>query len=94
VLEQHASYCIGETPWVLHNRRAGMVVYLSDEEYEAMINNNLAIAAGSEETFPSEMATNIANRALFGLHDWEAPEGDTESWKAPPGYSVSIDSND
>ena len=58
----HKEYCVGETPYVLHNQRAGMVVYLTEEEHEAMRASN---ADGAE--FPDDMAKAIANRAVFGI---------------------------
>ena len=63
----HLEHCIGETPWVLHNRKAGMVVYLSEEEYVAMQEANHAAARGEHEPIPTEMTARIAARAVYGI---------------------------
>lgn len=62
--KRHAASCIGQTPYVLHNRKAGMVVYLSEEEWTAIQNSNQ-----TSVKLPEGMAASIASRAVFGLSD-------------------------
>lgn len=66
----HDSYCVGETPYVMHNRKAGMVVYLTEEEWAAMVENSQRMEAGGPDDYPAGMATAIANRAVFGIKDY------------------------
>lgn len=66
-IENHLELCIGKTDYVMHNQRAGMVIYLSAEEWEAILDSNQAVDRGEPETFPISMATAIAGRAVFGL---------------------------
>lgn len=68
-LKMHADYCIGISPFVLHNRKAGMVVYLTTEEWDAMQTSNQTMADGEGDHFPESMALAIASRAVFGIAD-------------------------
>ena len=62
----HDQFCIGQTPYVLHNRKAGMVVYLSEAEWEAL-HDPLFPREGSE--FDTQVTANVAGRAVFGIDD-------------------------
>jgi hypothetical protein len=66
--KNHEAVCIGQTPWVLHNRNAGMVVYLSADEFAAMTNARIN---GAE--MPDGMADAIVARTLFGITEYEPP---------------------
>lgn len=59
--EQHTANCIGQTAHVLHNVRAGMVVYLSEEEWTTLQQSKITSA------FPTETAEKIAARAVYGV---------------------------
>lgn len=61
-LRVHPDYCIGQTRFILHNRKAGMVVYLTETEWEALHD---PIARGTE--FDAELAYAIVQRAVFGV---------------------------
>ncbi|QGZ16671.1 hypothetical protein PBI_DEWDROP_23 [Microbacterium phage Dewdrop] len=54
---KHRENCIGQTPHILHNVRAGMVIYLTEEEWTAV----------REGTLSEEMATQITSRAVYGV---------------------------
>ncbi|AWN07693.1 hypothetical protein HOT31_gp022 [Microbacterium phage Hendrix] len=54
---EHIKHCIGQTAHILHNRKAGMVAYLTDEEWTAIQNNTLTV----------EQAAPIVGRAVNGV---------------------------
>lgn len=54
---KHIAHCIGQQPHVLHNRKAGMVAYLTEGEW-------VAIRQG---TLTSEQAEQVAGRAVYGI---------------------------
>ena len=79
-LEQHLRVCIGVSPFVLHNRRAGMVVYLSAEEWDALQTANQRMVAGEkDDQFPVSMAVNITARSVWGLSDYGTDDEDDET---------------
>ncbi|QNJ55912.1 hypothetical protein SEA_RASPUTIA_22 [Microbacterium phage Rasputia] len=55
--EKHIAHCIGQQAHVLHNRRAGMVAYLTEEEWTAIQN----------DTLTEDQARPIAARAVYGV---------------------------
>lgn len=54
---KHIAHCIGQQPHVLHNRKAGMVAYLTEEEWEALRSGALS----------SEQADQVVGRAVYGI---------------------------